>query len=92
MFQLSKQIEPVYYFGFGWVGLGVTVLSSTGDFFVVYMALAMWVEGVEWFLLANSSVFASSTARLDSTKWEGTIVSDMHCFANMVESRENMAN
>ena len=49
MFQLFGQIELVYYLGLGWVGLGVTVLSWTGDFVVVYMALAVWVEGVGWF-------------------------------------------
>ena len=58
----------------------------------MYMELAAWVEGEEWFQLVDSSVFASFTARLDSAKWEGTIVLDMHCFANMVESRENLAN
>ena len=47
---------------------------------------------MEWFLLADSSVFANLSARLDFAKWEGTIVLDMHCFANMVEHRENLAN
>lgn len=56
------------------------------------MALAVWVEGVGWFQLANSLVFSGLTTRLDFVKWEGTIVLDMHCFANMVESRENLAN
>jgi len=78
--------------GLGWVGLGVAVLSWTGDFVVVYMALAVWLEGEGWFQLANLSVFASLTARLDSAKWKGTTVLDMHCFANMVESRESLAN
>ena len=75
--------------GLGWVGMGVVVLSWTGDFVVVYMALAMWVDGVGWFQLFDSPVFISLIARLDSAKWEGTIVLDMHCFANMVEHREN---
>ena len=56
------------------------------------MSLEVWVEGVEWFLLANSLVSASLYARLHSAKWEGTIVLDMHCFSNMVEHRENLAN
>lgn len=54
--------------------------------------LAVQFEGVEWFLLADSSVFASLSARLDSVKQEGTIVLDIHCFANMVGYRENLAN
>lgn len=47
---------------------------------------------MEWFLLVDSLVFVSLSARLDSAKWEGTIVLDMHCFASMVECRENLAN
>ena len=68
------------------------VLSWSGDFVVVYIALAVSVEGGRWFQLADSSVFASLTTKLDSAKWKGTIVLDMHYFANMVESRENLAN
>ena len=68
------------------------VLSWTGDFVVVYMVLAVWVEGEGWFQLPNSSAFASLTAKLDSARWKGTTVLDMHCFANMVESMESLAN
>lgn len=58
----------------------------------MYMVLVVWVEGEGWFQLADSSGFSSLTAKLDSAKWKGTTVLDMHCFANMVESRESLVN
>jgi len=39
--RLFVQIEPVYCWGSGWVGLGVAVLSWSRDFVAMYMVLVV---------------------------------------------------